>query len=80
MSILSVFGFVGATCILIAFLQASRGAWSGTSWRFQLFNLVGSAILALYSLLLGAHALVALNIVWFFVACVGLWRSFARRT
>lgn len=80
MDIVTILGFIGASCILVAFFQVSRGAWSGLSWRFQLVNLIGASILTIYSLILGAHALVALNAVWFLVASVGLWRSLTKRT
>lgn len=80
MDILAASGFIGATCILVAFFQASSGRWQGTSWQFQIVNLVGAAILVVYSWALEAHALVILNSIWIVVAGRGLYYYFRRKT
>jgi len=79
MDTLTFFGLIGATCILGAFFQVSRNAWKGKSWQFQLLNFIGALILMIYSWMLNAHALAALNFVWVVIATVGLYQYFIQR-
>ncbi len=76
----SIIGFIGAALILVGYWQVSRGIWQGKGKAFQLVNLLGSALLVWYSLLLAAYPVVVLNAVWLVVAVVALSRAILRRT
>lgn len=65
-------GVVGCVAILWAFWRASSGKWQGTSWQFQLANLIGALLLGVYSVYKEAYVNLALNIVWSVVAVHGL--------
>lgn len=57
-------GIAGATLILVAFLGGQFGKLKATSFSYDLINLVGSALLIWYGVLLAAWPFVVLNTVW----------------
>ncbi len=68
-----VFGIIGMLCILTAFIldEFSRW-WRQNSIRYNVLNVVGSALLFYYGWDLGAWPFVILNGVWCAVAIVKL--------
>lgn len=61
---LHAMGTLGAALLLVAYWLVSKDRIKGESAAFQLLNIVGSVILAVYAMLLGAWSSMALNIVW----------------
>ncbi len=72
------FGALGMLMILGAFWLVSTQRVSAQSWQYQLLNVAGSAVLAVYSVLLEAWASLALNVVWGLIALNAL-REIAQR-
>ena len=70
--IYSIFGIIGAILILMGFYRTSIGKWKNRSFIYELDNLVGAALIAIYQLHLKAYISVVLNIIWAIVAFRGL--------
>ncbi len=68
MILLHGFGSLGMIMVLSAFWLVSTRRVSAQSGTYQLLNLAGSAVLTIYSLLLGAWASMALNLIWGLIA------------
>ncbi len=64
---LHTLGTVGAAMLLVAYWLVSKNKIKGESKTYQLLNVVGSVILAVYAGLLQAWSSMALNIVWTFI-------------
>lgn len=75
-----VLGGIGTVCVLLAYLLVSSQRISSESRAFQLLNLLGAAMLAVYSLVLSAWSSVALNAIWAVIALVALWRILRARS
>jgi membrane-bound ClpP family serine protease len=75
----TVFGLVGASCILLGFYRTSIGKWTGKSFWYELDNLVGASLLIIYQLSIGAYVTLVLNIVWVIVAFAGITSIAQRR-
>lgn len=69
-----VFGNIGVVMILVAYFLVSTGRMKSMSPRYQVLNLVGAAVLVVYSIALAAWASVALNAIWAVIALVSLVR------
>jgi hypothetical protein len=61
-------GVIGAGITLFAFYLVTTKRVESQSGRYQGLNVVGGAILALYSGLLGGWEAVVLNLIWLSVA------------
>lgn len=70
--IIETVGVLGASLLLYAFFKVSRGQWRGRSLNYELFNLVGAALLLIYAFYKDAYANMILNIVWVGVALFGI--------
>lgn len=62
-----MFGTIGAALLLVAYYLVSKNKIEGESKPYQLLNIFGSVILAVYAALLQAWSSMALNIVWMFI-------------
>lgn len=71
-------GFVAAFLVLAAYVQASRGRWKATSFKFQIYNAIGAGLLILYGLHIHGYPNVALNAIWLGVACFALVKQSRR--
>jgi hypothetical protein len=65
-------GIIGAIMILFGFYRISIGKWTGKSKIYELDNLVGASLVAIYQLHYKVYITVVLNIIWAFVALNGL--------
>ena len=70
-----VVGTIGMLLVLGAYALVSLRRIAAASIAFQGMNLVGAGFLAVYSLVLGAWATVALNVVWALIALAALVRA-----
>jgi hypothetical protein len=61
---LHALGTLGAALLLVAYWLVSKNRIQGESRLYQLLNVVGSVVLAVYAALLQAWSSMALNIVW----------------
>ena len=68
----SAIGIVGAALVLFGFYRTSIGKWTGTSLWYELDNLVGAILIAIYQIRLHAYISVAVNVVWAIVALNGI--------
>lgn len=71
-------GIAGASVFLFGFWRTSLGKWKGTSFYFELDNLVGAVLMSIYAYSKGAYVSIALNAVWAIVAFKGV-SSYAER-
>jgi hypothetical protein len=62
--LITIIGIIGAGMVLLAFIMVQTKKWSSESFQFDLVNLVGSAILVVYGILLNSIPFVILNTVW----------------
>jgi hypothetical protein len=67
-----VFGNVGVLMVLAAYFLVSSGRIKSSAPLYQVLNLVGAAILVVYSVVLLAWASVVLNGIWMLIALVWL--------
>jgi hypothetical protein len=74
-----VFGTLGAAMLLVAYFLVSKNKIQGDSRLYQLLNVVGSIVLAVYAALLQAWSSMALNIVWTFIGLAMLRQIAAAR-
>lgn len=65
-------GIVGAALILFGFYRVSIGKWTGRSKLYELDNLLGASLIAIYSLHHKAYINMVINLVWVIVAINGL--------
>lgn len=65
---MEIVGLVGAICILVGFVGHELFAWRRASWRYDLVNTVGAALLLMYALDTNSLPFILLNIVWLVVA------------
>ncbi len=73
--IIDVVGWFGAIAILLAYGAVSRGIVQGTSYRYQLWNVIGSASLLVNAAYYRAFPSSFVNIVWIGIAIVTIRRS-----
>lgn len=74
----NVVGALGAFLLLLGFYRISIGKWKNKSFWYELDNLFGAGLIAVYQIHLHAYISVIVNIVWATVAFTGL-TSFAER-
>jgi ABC-type amino acid transport system permease subunit len=63
-----VVGIVGALIILIAFFLNEIHKISEDDFTYDILNIVGAGLLAVYAYMLGSTPFLVLNIVWFLIA------------
>lgn len=64
MNITEIIGASGAGLILIAFILEQTHRWKDTDLKYDAVNLLGSALLIAYAVLLGSYPFLVLNGVW----------------
>jgi uncharacterized membrane protein len=69
-------GWIGAVLLLAGFALTSYGFLEGVSFQFQLLNLVGSILLAIYTYAKKAYPNTVLNLIWVLISLVALYRLF----
>ena len=67
-------GLIGTILVLAAYLLLSTGRVESNSYRYQLMNLLGALSLMIYSVVLSAWAVLALNTVWGGIAAAAMLR------
>ncbi|HEV2080489.1 MAG TPA: hypothetical protein VGR19_11415 [Allosphingosinicella sp.] len=72
-------GWIGAGLILGAYFLVSGGRVTGASPIYQWMNVVGAVGFVLYGWWHGAVATAALNLIWFLIGAVSLWRIWSGR-
>jgi hypothetical protein len=70
-------GWIGAGCVLFAYLMVSIRKWEGDSPRYQGFNLMGGLCLIANTLYFGAYPSSLVNLVWVGIAVFSLARGFS---
>lgn len=78
-------GIFGALLILFGFYRTSIGKWTGTSLWYELDNLAGAVLVAIYQVHYHAYISVGVNVIWAVVALRGLtslrqWRREKNKT
>lgn len=66
--LIEAIGWIGAICVLGAYILLSTGHLSGSSARFHLLNVVGALGFVINTYAHGAIPSMVLNVIW---ACVG---------
>jgi hypothetical protein len=78
MSLIDVFGWLGAVVILAAYALLTVGRWDASSTRYQVANAAGAAALLVWAVSIAAWQSALLNAVWAVVGIVGLLRIWRR--
>ncbi len=68
MDFTTLIGASGATLILIAFILEQTHRWKDTDLKYDVVNLLGSALLIVYAVMLGSYPFLVLNGVWALVS------------
>ncbi len=76
---IEIIGLLGAILILIGFYRTSIGKWQTNSFWYELDNLIGSLLLAVYHVLNKTYVALILNVVWSVVAFKGITAYRERR-
>ena len=74
-----VAGILGAVLVLFGFYRTTIGKWTGRSKLYELDNLVGACLIAVYQFHYKVYITVVLNVVWAIVALRGLTSYRQRR-
>lgn len=74
MNIYAALGYIGASLVLISYIQVTRGRWKPKSYIFQLANVVGAAFLIVYGVYEATYPNVVLNVVWLAVALTAVYK------
>lgn len=65
-------GIIGALLVLFGFYRTTIGKWTGKSLWYELDNLVGAVMVAIYQVHYKAYISVAVNVIWAVVALSGI--------
>jgi len=74
-----VAGILGAILVLFGFYRTTIGKWSGKSKIYELDNLLGASLLAVYQYHYKVYITMVLNVIWAAVALRGLTSYSQRR-
>jgi len=66
--IIDIIGWIGAIILLAAYTAVSRGLTQGTSFKYQLWNGVGSVLLLINAAYYRAFPSSFVNLVWIGIA------------
>jgi hypothetical protein len=77
--IVEAVGWTAAVLILLAYALLSTGRIGGRSRSYQWLNLVGAAGFIVNSSWNGAWPSAVLNVIWFAIGAITLWRLGSRR-
>jgi hypothetical protein len=72
-------GIIGAILVLFGFYRTTIGKWTGKSKLYELDNLIGASMIAVYQFHYRVYITVVLNIIWAIVALRGLTSYSQRR-
>jgi len=72
-------GIIGALLVLFGFYRTTIGKWTGKSKLYELDNLVGAILIAVYQFHYRVYITVVLNVIWAVVALNGLTSYRQRR-
>ncbi len=64
----NLLGLVGAGLVLLAFILEQTHKWKDTDFKYDMLNLVGSAMLVGYAFFLSSYPFLVLNGVWALVS------------
>lgn len=65
-------GWIGAICSLTAYYWVSNNKVSGTSFKFQIINLIGGIGLLMNTIYYGAYPSAVVNVIWTGIAIFAL--------
>jgi len=60
----TIIGFIGALVIMVGFIMNQIGRWKTYDFEYDFINLIGAAILSVYSWQIGSYPLLILFVVW----------------
>ena len=60
----TIIGFIGALVLMVGFVMNQLGRWETSDFEYDFINLIGAAILAVYSWQIGSYPLLVLFVVW----------------
>jgi hypothetical protein len=60
----TIIGFIGALVLMVGFLMNQLGRWKTTDFEYDFINLIGAAVLAVYSWQIGSYPFLILFVVW----------------
>ncbi len=72
-------GIIGALLVLFGFYRTTIGKWTGKSKLYELDNLIGASMIAVYQFHYKVYITVVLNVIWAIVALRGLTSYSQRR-
>ncbi len=78
--IIDIIGWIGAVILLAAYATVSRGLTQGTSFKYQLWNAIGSVFLLVNAAYYRAFPSSFVNFVWIGIAIVTIRNNRKGRT
>ncbi len=72
---IDTFGWIGAISLLWAYTMISLGKVNASSLKYQIANLLGSALLLVNTAFYGAYPSSMVNVLWIGVATLSLVRA-----
>jgi hypothetical protein len=74
MTMLSIFGWIGASLFVIAYFLLSLEILSSKKTGYHVLNFLGGLILSLYSFLIDDMPNFAVNLIWMLIAVYSTFR------
>ncbi len=72
--IIDILGWIGAACSLTAYFLISTRQLDGTSFKFQMLNILGAFALMANSYYYGAFPSALVNVAWIAIALLSLYK------
>ncbi len=69
---MEIIGWLGAALVLGAYALLSTRKLISDSYSYHGMNIAGSILLAIYAYYHGAHASVAVNVIWLVIGCIAV--------
>jgi hypothetical protein len=60
----TIIGFIGALVLMVGFLLNQIGHWETSNFEYDFINLIGAAVLSVYSWQIGSYPFLILFLVW----------------
>lgn len=60
----TIIGFIGALVLMVGFLLNQIGHWETSHFEYDFINLIGAAVLSVYSWQIGSYPFLILFLVW----------------
>lgn len=77
--VVEIIGILGASLILLGFVQVATNKWNGKSFYYETCNLAGAVLLGIYAYHKTAYTYIVLNLIWGTVALYAIFHIIQRK-